>query len=74
VRIEWLNESRTRARLIKGWLRKKEAIVERRTWWYFEGTEHKVAFWRDSWLDYAMQRPHWTPVRRLPEARLIERR
>jgi hypothetical protein len=88
VKIEWLNPERTKARLTKGWIWKKQAFVEHKRergpgipddWYYANGQQCRRGL--EALLDYKRWEPEedaWTPVPRLaaplPEARLLSER
>ena len=87
MKIEFLNEDCTRARITEGWFRKRSAIVYRinreyeRGYWRFEKNNQEASTgWNGTSdtrnkLEWARNRktiPNpWEPVIPLPEARIV---
>jgi hypothetical protein len=78
MKIEWLNDDKTEARVTKGWFRKRSAIVYIEViggYWRFRSNREQVGWWVDMGLDdarkKAVQASPWIPVEPLPRARLL---
>lgn len=80
MKIEWLNDEKTRALVTKGWFRKRCAEVYKASdaWWRFRANEERVSSFMGSRLDNERDRSRridpWRPVERMPTARLVERK
>lgn len=78
MKIEWLNEARTMAKVTRGLFRKRVAIVYRwdRThgFWTFGSyaeRDDNCSMWLEWRLNRARRRSHWTHQAQLPEARVV---
>ena len=71
MKIEFLNETLTEAKLTKGWFRKRVAFVERRgtrDWWFKNGIPCPITF--DAYLDRLRQRACFSVIA-LPKATVL---
>jgi hypothetical protein len=81
MKIEWLNDRRTKALITRGWFRKRQAEVflycEGGHWYYTELGGYRVgphlSYWLQLRLDSARKngRSAWKPVSKLPSARVV---
>lgn len=78
-RIHWLDESKTKARIVVGgWFRRYAAEVFRKVdsysktgEWFYTGTEIRID---NRWMDSKIleHKRLWTPVGKLPVAKVVE--
>jgi hypothetical protein len=77
MKVEWLNDERTRARITRGWFRKRCAEVYRHNGdirWYFVVTDAFVGNALDYAMDVARMNSAWEQVVALPKAIATERK
>ncbi len=77
MRIEWLDSDYRHARVTRGWIRKRTAVVYQHAvggWWRYENGDELPVGYLDWRLDRAQAkgRSPWKPVRALPEARVVK--
>jgi hypothetical protein len=77
MKVEWLNDDLTEARLVRGWLRKRYALVHRarsdregdkNLYWFYDDSGTHVGHDLEHWIDEQRKQGHWKPLTRLPKA------
>lgn len=82
MKVEFLNEEKTRALLTRGWwLWKKQAFVRRKwadetRWWVYESTDRDCELDVNKFIRKALEwtsvtKQEWISAAKIPEARLL---
>lgn len=73
MKVEWLNDQRTKAQVTRGWFRKRSAEVYIDTYsrWSFVQPDLWVSWWLARQLRKARCNSPWQPVAKLPAARVV---